>query len=179
MSDETHVGKSATNICPTCGFKNRPGDLVCRNCGRMLAQGIEPQTRKLQTGEAEAVDPQPNALAEEQFHFPDGAAIALRLKEVKDPLVYQIDDVLLMGRYDKSTDTSPDIDMHRFAGYLLGVSRQHAKLYRENGRLILEDLGSSNGTFLNGRRLGPHERKIVPNDSRIGLGDLHFTISFV
>lgn len=179
MSDETQVGKSASNICPTCGFKNRPGDLVCRNCGRMLAQGIEPQTRKLRTGEMETVDQESSKVDEEQFNFPDDAAIALRLKEVKDPLIYQIEEVLLIGRYDKSTDTSPDIDMHRFAGYLLGVSRQHAKLYREDGRLILEDLGSSNGTFLNGRRLNAYERKIVPNESRIGLGDLHFTLSFI
>ena len=186
MSDETQVGKSAQNICPSCGFKNRLGDLVCRNCGRMLAQGIDPQTRKLRTDEMEAVDTDPSKAAskvpnlpEAQFHFPEGAAISLRLKEVKDPLIYEIQDTLLMGRYDKSTDTSPDIDMHRFAGYLLGVSRQHAKLHREGDNLFLEDLGSSNGTFLNGRRLGSHEKRMVPNESRIGLGDLHFTIAFI
>lgn len=33
------------------------------------------------------------------------------------------------------------------------VSRRHARLVRENGRWILEDLGSANGTFLNGTRL--------------------------
>ncbi len=34
------------------------------------------------------------------------------------------------------------------------VSRRHARLVRENGRWLLEDLGSANGTFLNGSRLG-------------------------
>lgn len=33
------------------------------------------------------------------------------------------------------------------------VSRQHAKLTTENGRWILEDMGSANGTYLNGVRL--------------------------
>ncbi|MGC9453491.1 MAG: ATP-binding protein [Phycisphaerae bacterium] len=33
------------------------------------------------------------------------------------------------------------------------VSRRHAKLMRQNGRWLLEDLGSANGTFLNGTRL--------------------------
>jgi pSer/pThr/pTyr-binding forkhead associated (FHA) protein len=33
------------------------------------------------------------------------------------------------------------------------VSKQHARLTSENGRFAIEDLGSSNGTFVNGRRI--------------------------
>lgn len=33
------------------------------------------------------------------------------------------------------------------------VSKQHARLTCENGRFVIEDLESSNGTFLNGRRI--------------------------
>lgn len=33
------------------------------------------------------------------------------------------------------------------------VSRQHARISRQNGKWLLEDLGSANGTFLNGERL--------------------------
>lgn len=33
------------------------------------------------------------------------------------------------------------------------VSRRHARLETQNGTVFLRDLGSSNGTFLNGRRL--------------------------
>lgn len=34
-----------------------------------------------------------------------------------------------------------------------GVSRHHAQIRRDNGRHILEDLGSTNGTFINNQRL--------------------------
>lgn len=38
-----------------------------------------------------------------------------------------------------------------------GVSRRHARLYQQAGGCILEDLGSSNGTFVNGQRItGPY-----------------------
>jgi predicted component of type VI protein secretion system len=37
------------------------------------------------------------------------------------------------------------------------VSRQHARLLAQAGEYVLEDLGSTNGTFVNGQRLiGPH-----------------------
>ena len=37
------------------------------------------------------------------------------------------------------------------------VSRKHARLTVQNGGYILEDMGSTNGTFVNGQRLlGPH-----------------------
>jgi DNA-binding winged helix-turn-helix (wHTH) protein len=35
----------------------------------------------------------------------------------------------------------------------VGVSRQHAKITVEGGRAVLEDLGSKNGTILNGTRI--------------------------
>src|SRR5262249_29915863 len=36
------------------------------------------------------------------------------------------------------------------------VSRQHAYIYRQDDQFFLQDLGSSNGTFLNGKRLAPN-----------------------
>ncbi|MDY6877684.1 MAG: FHA domain-containing protein [Chloroflexota bacterium] len=49
------------------------------------------------------------------------------------------------------------------------VSRQHARITRQGGLMVVEDLGSTNGTFVNGMRLtGPHT--LVSGDM-IGLGD--------
>jgi len=51
-----------------------------------------------------------------------------------------------------------------------GVSRRHAALSWEKNRIILEDLGSTNGTFLNDERISdPVE---VHHGDRIKLGDL-------
>ena len=33
------------------------------------------------------------------------------------------------------------------------VSQLHARLFRKDGRVLVEDLGSTNGTFLNGKRV--------------------------
>lgn len=49
------------------------------------------------------------------------------------------------------------------------VSRQHARITRQGKLVVIEDLGSTNGTFVNGMRLtGPH---VMANGDVIGLGD--------
>ena len=42
------------------------------------------------------------------------------------------------------------------------VSRRHAELRAEDGRWLLRDLGSSNGTWVNGRRV--IEAEVRPGD---------------
>jgi predicted component of type VI protein secretion system len=37
------------------------------------------------------------------------------------------------------------------------VSRRHCELFENEGRLIIRDLGSSNGTFVNGARIGAQQ----------------------
>jgi len=49
------------------------------------------------------------------------------------------------------------------------VSRQHARITRQGEMIVIEDLGSTNGTFVNGMRLtNPHT---LINGDVIGLGD--------
>jgi DNA-binding NtrC family response regulator len=50
------------------------------------------------------------------------------------------------------------------------ASRRHAKLSSVNGELTVEDLGSHNGTLLNGRRLGGP--RVVRSGDTIAIGDV-------
>ncbi len=54
------------------------------------------------------------------------------------------------------------------------VSRQHARLVVEEGRAFLEDLGSSNGTFINGQSIT--ERTLLPPGVRAQMGVLTLEI---
>src|SRR5438445_7350392 len=48
------------------------------------------------------------------------------------------------------------------------VSRQHAQLLHLDGDYFIEDLGSSNGTFLNGKRI--HERTPLTEGDTLQIG---------
>lgn len=52
------------------------------------------------------------------------------------------------------------------------VSRRHARLTLQGRRLLIEDLGSSNGTKVEGKRLAPRSPKQINSNSRIELAHL-------
>jgi len=55
-----------------------------------------------------------------------------------------------------------------------GVSRQHCKLTTSGSQVYIEDLGSSNGTVVNGRELQPLMRAELQHGDRIKVLDSEF-----
>ncbi|MCR4802587.1 MAG: FHA domain-containing protein [Lachnospiraceae bacterium] len=53
------------------------------------------------------------------------------------------------------------------------ISRRHARISVRNGQYMIADLGSVNGTFLNGMQVSQHETPIKINDT-IGIADEMF-----
>jgi pSer/pThr/pTyr-binding forkhead associated (FHA) protein len=51
------------------------------------------------------------------------------------------------------------------------VSRQHLVIRRVGDSVEVEDLGSTNGTELNGRKLTPHQPEAAGAGDIIALGD--------
>jgi pSer/pThr/pTyr-binding forkhead associated (FHA) protein len=85
---------------------------------------------------------------------------------------HPVDGELILGRDHGSADlVIPDP----------GVSRRHARMVPDNGTLIVEDLGSSNGTYVNGHRIsGPVAidagDEVQLGDTVIGVGGTAATV---
>lgn len=56
------------------------------------------------------------------------------------------------------------------------VSRHHAQVLRRDGEYLIEDLGSSNGTYLNGKRLVPNAPASFYDEDRLQIGQFIFTL---
>ena len=52
------------------------------------------------------------------------------------------------------------------------ASARHARIYERDGLYYVEDMGSTNGTYLNGRQL--QSRKQLRGEDRIRIGDTEF-----
>lgn len=57
------------------------------------------------------------------------------------------------------------------------VSRRHAQVTSEDGSILVEDLGSTNGSFLNGDKLAEGERKPVNPGDTVSFGGLELKLS--
>ena len=60
-------------------------------------------------------------------------------------------DELLIGRRDPQHGHYPDVDLAHFRHIDPHVSRRHARVYRQDGKWLVEDLCSNDATFINER----------------------------
>lgn len=75
-----------------------------------------------------------------------------------------------IGRWDADSGIFPDIDLDEDDPEAK-ISRRHARIINHNGQYFIEDLGSTNGTFVNrGRRLLPGKRQMLQNGDEIIVG---------
>lgn len=56
------------------------------------------------------------------------------------------------------------------------VSRRHCALVQKDGRLLLMDLKSRNGTYVNDKQLSPDKAKILKTGDRLKVGQLEFEV---
>jgi len=75
-----------------------------------------------------------------------------------------------IGRWDADNGIFPDVDLDAYDPDSK-VSRKHARIVRRNGAYFIEDLGSTNGTFVNrGRRLLPGTPQVLSEGDEIIVG---------
>lgn len=96
----------------------------------------------------------------------------------EQPVSAAMQTKLLIGRHTASNSSQPDIALDVFDAHQKGVSREHAVLLIEDGTLKIMDLQSTNGTYLNGHRLVPHQARILRDGDQLILGSLELRVSF-
>ncbi|WP_119072275.1 FHA domain-containing protein [Aggregatilinea lenta] len=170
--------------CPNCGHQNRPGVVFCETCGTNLS-GVSLSTKSLESARASVA---PSSVESsvllsvkiqgaETFAAED--TLRLEIEGSSDPVLLNPKAETVFGRRDPATGSMPDIDLTPFAGYRMGVSRRHAAIrHGDEQTLDLWDLGSSNGTFLNGQRLSAHRPYRMRDGDEIRLGQMVVRVFF-
>jgi len=59
------------------------------------------------------------------------------------------------------------------------VSREHCRIFLADGRLLLEDLKSANGSRIGARRLEAHAPEEIQDGDLVALGDIEFKVAYV
>lgn len=81
-----------------------------------------------------------------------------------------VNDESTIGRWDADNGVFPDVDLDAHDSDAK-VSRRHARIVRNNGSYFIEDLGSTNGTYVNrGRRLLPGNAQLLNDGDEVIVG---------
>lgn len=147
--------------------------MLCDFCGRSLSSFANLHTRVVE---------KPRADAGPQWHgsgkFTQDTQILLYLSESSEMLVLPEKLRFVLGRVNVGQQQVPDVDLTQFNGFEYGVSSRHAALERSDEHLLLIDLDSTNGTYLDRRQLSPHQPAIVEDGAEVQLGKLTFRLYF-
>lgn len=111
--------------------------------------------------------------------FKEGMYLVFKAGNAK-PLVLcpLVREVMVIGRKTESPNPI-SIDLGPFNGRKKGVSRRHAAIQLNGNRIELVDLGSSNGTSINGCNIPPKERHEIRDGDVIRFGQLTVTVMYM
>ena len=162
--------------CGVCGNRDLEGELFCSQCGarlpvpwlEMAPTAAFVDTSRLRRPVPGRTDP----LAEMR-----PGQIVIAVGDSGKMVKLEGRGEYLLGR-EGQEDTVPDLDLSEFGGREKGVSRIHAALRHENDHVLLIDLGSTNGTRLNGTPLPAHQPVRVTSGDEIKLGRLPLRVHF-
>src|SRR5215211_1120013 len=161
-------------VCPNCQYKNVAGAMFCAECGAQL-DGVDTLITQAITDEQIAEElskkaPRPDPAA------PVTSWISLHLMDSGKILPLASRNEFILGRLTEDAPILPDIDLTPYRASASGVSRLHAVIKRKRNRVMVMDLSSSNGTYINGRRIQPDVDERLKHGDILALGTLQIQI---
>lgn len=170
LADNPEISQKAEWItCANCNRKNRIDTIFCYSCGHMLEQTKGKYgTRQFSGATSEMFDP---------HHFDEDSVLVMRIRDLDYDyeLRPQVNNhEMVVGRSTANSAMSPDVDLSACNAERLGVSRLHlaVRFDKSNNTIHIYDLGSANGTFVNGQKLHPKEIRILRDGDEVRLGRL-------
>jgi hypothetical protein len=147
--------------------------MICEDCGFPLVGATITTTEIATDTDVEAVIQSHVAELETQ------AVVELNFEGFPVPVALPFEaERIVVGRFDASSPGKPDLDLTPYGAFEKGVSRNHAALVRSEYALAIVDLGSANGTLVNGRRLISNKPHIIHDGDHITFGQMAVSVHF-
>lgn len=163
--------------CPNCQHWNEVGSRFCEECGHELPVSQEvayqvPVRAASDPPDSASVSPTPAPISsdDEVEEAPVAPYAGPRLVLASTGSIFKLGSATVIGREDPSLQ----ID---FEGYPDGqfVSHRHAQIVKMNDQFYLEDLGSSNHSWVNDIKLAQGQAEPLKDGDVIKLGKIQLT----
>lgn len=160
--------------CPACHKDNQPDAAVCAFCGTPMLGLLPSRTTEPVPDIPLKIKP-PDHIVQLTKLYADMVVLVVLGQE--QPILLKGGGKTVLGRYSPG-EVSPSVDLTPHNANLLGVSRQHAAISRSDNAVMLEDLGSTNGTWLNEVKLVPNKPSTLQSGDLVRLGQLGLYVYF-
>jgi FHA domain len=161
-------------LCPMCRQQELVGTLYCSECGAELFHlDISPPKTVLYEKEnrpAPGVAPEPAIWEDAFIRATAQAQVFLRILDTGQTIPLEDGEEFTLGRISGSQPILPDIDLTSYKAYEGGVSRLHATIKIDRDKVTITDLGSANGTRINGKKIASHQPCVLSNEDILSLG---------
>jgi hypothetical protein len=82
----------------------------------------------------------------------------------------------VVGRADPVSNFTPTLDLGPYGALENGVGRRHVRIFVQQGGVFVEDLDSTNGSFLNNTRLTPRQPQPLRTGDELRVGTLKLRV---
>ena len=159
--------------CPFCNISYVDNTLYCGECGYYLLDDDKRETDELDNDNSGQVETVANLEAglKSQLGI-KSPTVRLKIGPHKRIIETDLEKIIHIGRLDPHLNIFPEIDVTDDISPAKSVSRRHARILKQGDNIVLEDLGSVNGTFINSKKLDPYLPETVANGDVLKLGTL-------
>jgi len=126
------------------------------------------QTHVIDSGDSPTLEPVNRPLYAGLVASPTLITLMIEGQQMVVPITEQI----IMGRSCVTDNSQPDVDLTPFGAGEKGVSRGHVQFSCKGPLVYITDLGSLNGTRLNGTALIPEVPRLLRDGDSLQLGKL-------
>jgi hypothetical protein len=166
-------------ICPNCLYRNMTGAIFCSECGSQLVRdetqktGAVRVTNGFKAGAKTGPVPPPASIP--PASYPD-APVSLNILNSGVFLPLPDEEEVILGRASEGQSMVPDINLEPYHAFEAGVSRIHAAIRLVEDQVLITDLGTGNGTRINGDKIEPHIPHPIKNGDLLNLGKFKIQI---
>jgi pSer/pThr/pTyr-binding forkhead associated (FHA) protein len=166
---------SSEKICPICKNKNEQEAAICRHCvaplnteSRLRATTRNTEIKLNYSEKFEEINVDEKIIP--------ASGIAVYFAGTTKAVEILTEKEFVIGRRVIENTSESFLDLSDFDGFKMGLSRRHAMIRRTESEYEIIDLSSTNGTWLNDKRLVPYTPYPLPSGSQLRLSRIRLYI---